>query len=129
MGRRTTLTMKKALLTGVAVLFLATGTAHADEKRLPKEFWGKWCVDATAAGESNKIARWMHYTHKECDDPERSHIYSDMIIGPHIIDGCKDFSYVVRREKNGNIYYITYSCYGSTTEYKIWLDEEGLNVQ
>ena len=33
--------MKKTFLTGVAVLFLATGTAHADE--LPDKFIGEWC--------------------------------------------------------------------------------------
>jgi hypothetical protein len=117
--------MKRLFLTGIAVLFLATGAAHAAERKLPKEFWGKWCADATAAGEANKIARWMHYTHKQCDDPERAHIYRDMIIDSHTIDGCKNFTFVIRRE----IYYITDSCYGSTTKYKIWLDEEGLNVQ
>jgi hypothetical protein len=34
--------MKKLFLAGVAVLFLATGTAHADEK-LPEQMLGRWC--------------------------------------------------------------------------------------
>jgi hypothetical protein len=34
--------MKKALLTGIAALFLATGTAHATE-RLPEVMLGHWC--------------------------------------------------------------------------------------
>jgi hypothetical protein len=33
--------MKKVLLTGIAALLLATGTAHADT--LPKEMLGSWC--------------------------------------------------------------------------------------
>src|SRR5262249_22222923 len=34
--------MQKLLLTGIAALLLATGTAHADE-RLPKAMLGRWC--------------------------------------------------------------------------------------
>jgi hypothetical protein len=34
--------MKKALLTGIAALFLATGTAHANDK-LPEHMLGRWC--------------------------------------------------------------------------------------
>ena len=34
--------MKKLLLTSIAALFLATGTAHADG-RLPEAILGNWC--------------------------------------------------------------------------------------
>jgi hypothetical protein len=34
--------LKKTLLTGIAALFLATGTAHAIE-RLPEAMLGNWC--------------------------------------------------------------------------------------
>jgi len=41
--------MKKPFLTGIAVLFLATGTAHAgraDEQiEMPRAFQGEWCSD------------------------------------------------------------------------------------
>jgi hypothetical protein len=33
--------MKKILITGIAALFLATGTAHAVE--IPKQYRGDWC--------------------------------------------------------------------------------------
>ena len=34
--------MKKLFLTGIAALFLATGTAHAGE--IPKQYRGEWCL-------------------------------------------------------------------------------------
>jgi len=37
------LLMKKALLAGIAVLFLATGTAHANDQ-LPEYILGRWCA-------------------------------------------------------------------------------------
>ena len=46
-GKR--LEIKKLLLTGITVLFLATGTAHtgrADEQiEMPRAFQGEWCTD------------------------------------------------------------------------------------
>ena len=43
--------MKKLLLTGIAALLLAMGTAHAakdDNVGLPPAFTGKWCLVAEA---------------------------------------------------------------------------------
>jgi hypothetical protein len=38
--------MKKTLLTSIAALFLATGTAHADDQ-LPETMLGRWCEAGT----------------------------------------------------------------------------------
>jgi hypothetical protein len=41
--------MKKLLLTGIAVLFLATGAAHAHDAQLPDGMFGTWCEMHDAA--------------------------------------------------------------------------------
>jgi hypothetical protein len=49
--------VKKALLTGVAVLFLATGAAHtarADEGEFPEDFQKLWCIEFSKST-TNKI--------------------------------------------------------------------------
>jgi hypothetical protein len=51
-------TMKKALLAGVTALFLATGTAHADE--LPKSIDGDYCKNILDDSQ-------VLYEHGECD--------------------------------------------------------------
>jgi hypothetical protein len=44
--------MKKLFLTGIAVLSLATGTAHAKpESMLPPGFLGDWCITKDANGD------------------------------------------------------------------------------
>jgi hypothetical protein len=43
--------MKKTLLTGVAVLFLATGAAHAEQSLLPSGFLGDWCMSKNSDGD------------------------------------------------------------------------------
>jgi hypothetical protein len=49
--------MKKTLLTGIAALFLATGTAHAVE--IPKQYRGVWCH-----------TRW-DTIYERCSDPDQ----------------------------------------------------------
>jgi hypothetical protein len=44
----------KLLLTGVAVLLLATGTAHANDL-LPESVLGRWCHDGNISNESKEV--------------------------------------------------------------------------
>ena len=73
--------MKKLLLTGIAALFLATGTAHAgefvvllqkgDEK--PSTAFatiGMSCEEVLASHERNrKAVTWLMYTHRKVENP------------------------------------------------------------
>src|SRR5947207_15520286 len=54
--------MKKVLLTGVAALFLATGTAHADV--VPKKFLGTWCGEPEVEG----LVFHRKRQNENCDD-------------------------------------------------------------
>ena len=54
--------MKKLLLTGVAALFLATGTAHADDK-LPEHWLGRWCSAPFVSTEAQVV-----YFRSTCGD-------------------------------------------------------------
>jgi hypothetical protein len=67
--------MKKLLLSGIAVLFLATGAAHADWNTrfplprvpLPQEMIGTWCMDEEADVQtSRKTGEWhtSYYTRR-----------------------------------------------------------------
>jgi hypothetical protein len=57
----------RALLAGITVLFLATGTAHAADK-LPDTMFGNWCWstqnDEADLANNNRI--WVRYESKEC---------------------------------------------------------------
>ena len=44
----------KLLLTGVAALLLATGTAHANDL-LPESVLGRWCHDGNISNESEEV--------------------------------------------------------------------------
>jgi len=58
-------TSKKALLTSIAALFLATGAAHADS--LPNAFVGSWCLDITDNG--TKVLVYNRRTLRDkCED-------------------------------------------------------------
>jgi len=46
--------MTKLLLSGVAVLFLATGTAHANDQ-LPEHILGRWCSGPFVSTRSQKV--------------------------------------------------------------------------
>jgi hypothetical protein len=70
--------MKKTLLAGIAALFLATGTAHAAEKKLPKEFWGKWCAEKPVTGGGGP-GLW-EYSHNQCNDPKRAYRDQDILL-------------------------------------------------
>jgi len=56
--------MKKLLLTGIAALFLATGTAHAvhDTTHLPEHWQGRWCYDSYISTKSQEV--FFRPTHK-----------------------------------------------------------------
>jgi hypothetical protein len=58
--------MKRLLLTGVAALLPATGTAHADT--LPKKMLGPWCMNLKDVGRPEAYADTVHYTRKDCND-------------------------------------------------------------
>jgi hypothetical protein len=46
--------MKKLLLTGIAALFLATGTVPADNK-LPEHILGRWCYDYVISAKTQDV--------------------------------------------------------------------------
>ena len=54
--------MKKLLLTGIAALFLATGTAHVDP--LPNIYLGRWCLDNKNSDDRGSVYGAV-YTEKE----------------------------------------------------------------
>jgi hypothetical protein len=56
--------MTKPFLTSVAVLFLATGTAHADDK-LPKNMLGMWCISNIHLAETKDV---YFRAPKHCND-------------------------------------------------------------
>ena len=82
---------------GVTALFLATGAAHAADVRLPKEFWGNWCVDERPGGSQ----RW-HFSHQSCYEPRSLYkeMYrdQDMIIYSYGINDCKAIKRVVEND-------------------------------
>jgi hypothetical protein len=57
--------MKRLLLTSIAMLFLATGTAHANE-RLPKAMLGDWRYQSQIGRKSDNI----YFRTKYCGDYE-----------------------------------------------------------
>ena len=60
--------MKKTLLTSIAALFLATGTAHADQPniQLPDYVLGYWCYDQASSPNNGE----EHYYDQEHDCDE-----------------------------------------------------------
>ena len=79
--------MHKALIAGIAVLSMFSASAvHADDDmRLPKEFWGKWCVKGSATG--GEVRFWYYSrSQAECDAQDimpESWRTMDMTIGPY----------------------------------------------
>jgi len=75
--------MKKALLAGIAVLFLATGTAHANDQ-LPEYILGRWCAPSFINTKSLSI-------YFRPDHVERDRWYcSDLTDGININQGGYD---------------------------------------
>jgi hypothetical protein len=116
--------MKKTLLIGIAASLLATGTAHAAEKRLPKEFWGKWCAENPVTGGGGP-GLW-EYSHNQCNDSERAYGDQDITLGPNIIGKCK-FTKITR--DHDKVYHITIHCKDGDGKLEMWLDEETLGFR
>ena len=120
--------MKKLLLSGIAALFLAAGTAHADD-RLPEHMLGTWCHDYDSTKSQHVYFRPNHY------DPDRC-CCSDMTDGitiyqhgfdddsPAVLPGCL-FDKI--EKKNKDTYLIQTGCqkqgdgpyYPSAAEFQI----------
>jgi hypothetical protein len=125
--------MKKALLIGIAVLFLATGTAHAADMSLPKEFLGNWCVDGRPGGST----LW-HFSHQSCIEPRSLYkeMYrdQDMIISPYGMNDCKAIKRVVTDDQRGSgkyhvhvyfkVYHMTYRCKNGDRTVKFWMRDD-----
>jgi hypothetical protein len=75
--------MKKLLLTGIAVLFLAAGTAHAAAK-LPKQFVGQYCY------ERHGIFRLRHGTSHKDTGAKEFYIPFSALPGNGSIDSIVD---------------------------------------
>jgi hypothetical protein len=79
--------MKKLLLTGVAVLFLATGTAHAaGSTQLHHEVLGKWCSQ-TGFGPSGPDKREWFIQQEDCKSFDRLVVTYTELKGHEF--GCK----------------------------------------
>jgi hypothetical protein len=94
--------MKKMLLSGIAALFLATGTAHADT--LPKEMLGHWCQNSTDTKDFRRV-----YDRKNCHDSD-----GRLLVKPNDFEewesGC-DFKNITRLPNNS--YFIRAECSGN----------------
>ncbi len=111
------------LLSGVAI---ATGTAHAAEKRLPKAFWGKWSACFHVVGPP-----FYYYMRNHCDDPPVPNPPKgqDMTIGPYTINSCKIIKIDRRRNERYEkiTFRVTLGCknYGDDIA-EMWLEDDGL---
>jgi hypothetical protein len=119
--------MKTLLLAGIAVLSLTTGTAHAAEKRLPKAFWGKWCVMSSATGGGSPRVWEYSRSRAECDaqDMPKEWRSQGVTIGPYRVDGCKITKLIEWQEENAPTYFMTYRCKdGEEVSAKFSLDRD-----
>ena len=125
--------MTKVLLATIAALSVLSASAYADEKGLPKEFWGKWCVKGSATGGGSP--RFMYYSRSraECDaqDIPKQWRDGDMTLGPYRMDNCKAIERIDWKEDGAPVYFVIYRCKQGklTAKFALDRDENGLTAQ